>query len=270
MKDFKSQKIKTALKQLLKLKKITYEEVAEQLECSVPTVKRVLGPEELTLNRLLQFCDILDVDLGELEAMTKDAPAVHERFSEAQEIFLSKHQAHFAYLLKLYSGESPKQIAEKYGLTARSTDKYLIALEKHELIRVTGRQKVKPAYATLPGLQNGPLAKVYTENFIRSGTNFFLERILEAVHSPKPLNEAARGSKFGMFQMKITPKSFDAWTKELSQSMKEIERISSFEEKTKDDSELMTAVMLDAHTILPHDHLSLQKLDAGLGLIVNL
>lgn len=114
MQDIKSQNIKAVIKKLLKLKKLTYEEVETDLECSVPTVKRILGAEELTLTRLLQFCELL-------------------------EVFLAKNQAHFAYLLKLYAGQSPKQIAEKYGLTARSTDNYLIALEKHELSRVTGR-----------------------------------------------------------------------------------------------------------------------------------
>jgi hypothetical protein len=51
VKEFKSQKIKAVIKDLLKKKNITYEDLAEQLECSVPTIKRILGPEELTLNR---------------------------------------------------------------------------------------------------------------------------------------------------------------------------------------------------------------------------
>ena len=270
MNDFKSQKIKNALKKLLKIKKITYEDLADQIECSVPTVKRFLGPEELTLSRLLQLCEIVEVDLAELEALTNEAGIKHEQFTKEQEVFLAKNKAHFAYLLKIYSGDSPKQIAEQYGLTPRSTDKYLIPLEKIGLIRVSGRQKVKPTYGSMPTLRNGPLAKVFAENMVKSGNQFFLERVLEGVHSAESGAPHLDSAKFGLNVCKVTKASFIAWTQELTKLMHDLEKIGSFEEKTKEPSELMSAVIMDAFTILPHDHPSLKRLDASIGVIVNL
>ncbi len=150
MKEFKSQKIKSVLKGLLKKKGITYEELAQQMECSVPTVTRILGTEELSLNRLLELCEIVEIDLAELAVLTQENGEKEEKFTPEQEKFLAKNKNYLGYLLKLFSGETPKQIAEKNSLTQRSTDKYLIQLEKQELIHVTGKQKVKPAFKRFP------------------------------------------------------------------------------------------------------------------------
>ena len=172
MTEFKSQKIKGVIKELLKKKNLTYEDLAADLECSIPTIKRILGPEELTLNRLLQLCEIVDIDLADLENLTADTEVKEEKFTEEQESFLAKNQNYFAYLLKLLSDKTPTEIAQTHNLNQRSTDKYLIGLEKLELIRVTGKQKVKPIFKRGPTLGNGPLAKAHFGNFINSAATF--------------------------------------------------------------------------------------------------
>lgn len=271
MKEFKSQKIKTVIKDLLKKKDITYEALAEQMECSVPTIKRILGPEELTLNRLLQLCEIVDIDLAELEALTGEEETREERFTEQQEAFLAKNPSYFAYLMKLFGGETPKQIAEKYGLNQRSTDKYLIGLEKHGLIRVTGKQKVKPAFKGIPSLGSGVLGKMYYESFIKNAGQFFVDVVTEGYRQGfKETDKEKATAKFGIQAAKISRASYLIWIEEQEKAMRQLEKLASFEEKTKDESELMTAVIIQANTIVRNDYKGLELLGGTLGTVTNL
>lgn len=273
MEEFKSQKIKSAIKALLKKKNLKYEDLAEELECSLPTVKRILGPEELTLNRLFQICDILDISLSELEAFSEEGTKETETFTKEQDEFLAKNRNYFAYLMKLYSGETPKKIAEKYNLTQRSTDKYLIGLERLELIRVTGKQIVKTAFKNSPNIGSGKLAKAYFESLIQNAGNFFIQNIHEAIIAKSNPDESSKkrsGSKFGIQAVKVTRATYEAWMKENSQAVRNFEKLASFEEKTKDPSELMTAVLVDAGALVPHNDPSLKLIENALGDIINL
>lgn len=270
MKEFKSQKIKAVIKDLLKKKNITYEDLAEQLECSVPTIKRVLGPEELTLNRLLQLCEIVDIDLAELEAMTGAGEVREERFTPDQEAFLAKNRNFFAYLMQLFSGETPKQIAEKFGLTQRSTDKYLIGLEKQELIRVTGKQKVKPNFKNIPHLGSGVLGNLYYENFIKNSGEFFIELVREGFRNKWDETKEKASAKFGVQSCKISRASYNAWIEEQEKAMRNLEKLASFEEKTKQESELMTAVIIQANTIVKNDYKGLEMLEKTMGEVTNI
>ena len=270
MKQFQSQEIKTVIKALLKKKNLSYEDVAEKLECSVPTVKRILGPEELSLNRLLELCEILSIDLGELQTLLGEGEKKVEKYTLEQENFLARNRSHFAYLMKLFDDKTPKQIAEEYKLTARSTDKYLIALEKNELIRVTGGGKVKPAFKSSPILGRGVLAKVYFEAFIQSGATFFTRFIHESL-LPRDKDEKPKTSgKFVLNGVRMTKATYDLWAQEQDRAFQELMKRASFEEKTKDADELMTAVIMNAHALVENDYAGLKPLDTAVGTIENL
>lgn len=271
MQEFQSQKIKAVLKELLKKRGFTHQSLSESLECSVATVKRILGPEELSLSRLLQLCSLLEIDLADLQSLLKETDPAKERFTKEQENFLVKNRAYLSYLLSLSSGESPKQIAEKHGLTPRSTDKYLIGLERMELIRVTGRQKVKPAFKSFPTLGDGPLAKTYFEIFIRTASDFFTQTIKQAIGTSHLPKEERITGKFAVNSLKITRASYEKWQTERERANQDLTRLASFEEKTKSSDELMTMVLLDAHTLLKSEDPLLKIVEgAGLGPIPNL
>lgn len=269
MEKFKSHKIKSVLKTLLKKKSLTYEELGAKLECSVPTVKRILGSEELSLNRLLKICGILDIDLAELETLTKSENVKEAKFTEAQEVFLVKNKSYFAYLMKIFGGETPKQIAASHGLSQRSTDKYLINLEKQGLVHVTGAQRVRSTFKAAPNLGNGDLAKSHFESLIEGGSQFFVDLIHGELNSTVKLEERV-GSKFSIFSQKVSKETYQAWAIEKNKALNEFSRLAAFEEKTKDSTELMTVVLLDAHALVDNNYRGLKALDNSLGEIVNL
>lgn len=93
----------------------------------------------------------------------------------------AKNPHYLAYFLALYQS-TPDEIAEKNKLTSRATDKYLLHLEKQELIKVTGKLKVKPVYENIPSFGQGVLAKAYFKNFIQSGADFFISHISKSLN----------------------------------------------------------------------------------------
>ena len=271
MQEFKSQKIKSVIKDLLRKKQITYEDLAQDMECSVPTIKRILGQEELSVNRLLQLCEILDIDLGELNALTNESDGqAGESFNDAQQEFLAKNKAHFSYLMKLFEGKSPKQIAEEFVLTDRSTDKYLIALEKHDLIRVTGKNKVRPTFKGTPSFGQGVLAKVYFESFIHAGSEFFINEIHGALAKQSRKESVKFSAKYSMSTMRVSRASYVAWAKAQEKTYAEFEKLATFEEKTKNPEELFDAVLIQAHTQLEEPTPALKKINNIFGPIPNI
>lgn len=269
MTEFKSQRIKAALKERLKKKGLKYEDLAEHLEVSVPTVKRYLGPEELTVSRLLQICDFVDLELEELAKVIEVGGLEEERFTEEQDKFLAKNPKFFSYFMKLCEGLTPAQIAEKYGLNQRSTDKYLIGLEKAELIRVTGRMRVKPAFKRTPSLGKGALAKVYFENFINSASRLFIELIHQSFLK-KESDKSERSIRYAVQGTKMSKGSYLKWQQELEKTMRAIQETSSIEEKTMPEADLETAVFVVAHAFVDNANPLLKPLDNTFGEIGNL
>ena len=61
------------LKSELKAKGLTYKDVAEHLELTETSVKRLFSAEDMTLKRLDSICDLLGVDLAEPSPLASSA-----------------------------------------------------------------------------------------------------------------------------------------------------------------------------------------------------
>jgi len=266
MKEMNSQKIKSIFKDLLKKKNITYEEVAQQLDCSLPTVNRILGPEEITLTRLLELCEILDLPFSDLAVMTKEDLQSENRFTEEQEAFLAKNGHFLSYFMKLLNQETPKQIAEEYGLNQRSTDKYLIALENKGLIKVTHKNKVRPVFQSMPALGKGPLGKTYYEKIIGAGSRFFIDHTRQGFQN----SAGATSVKVTVEALKMTKLSYAKFVEEQERLVNHYQQISDLEAKIKKPTELMTMVMMSGHTLTSHDDTGLKDWGHIFGEIKNL
>lgn len=266
---FKTTEIKKSLKQILKTRKQKYSDLASHLDCSIPTVKRMLSSEEISLSRLLQICEFLDVNLTDLESMVKASKQVEYKFTEKQEVFLVNHKNYFAFLIEIYNGNSSDQIAKKYHLTDRSMQKYLMGLEKYDLIKVSGKNKVRPYYTHLPSLGRGPLGMAYYRSLIQNSSHFFTEQISDKMAGRIPnRKEIAEG--FSIMTMNIDLQTYSLWAEEFKKKLSELGRISDFQEKTKNKDELKTAVFLFASSMVDKDYKGLDTLNKTFGEVTNI
>lgn len=269
MSDFKSTQIKTVIKDLLKKKKLTYEDVASELECSVPTVKRILGPEELSLPRLLHLCELVDINLADLETLTQLNKGSHDKFTPTQEEFLANNPHFLAYYMQLFS-MTPEEIAEKYKLNERASQKYLLQLEKQELIRVTGKLKVKTVFKELPGFGDGPLAKKHAESFINNANKFFLKVMEDKLFSQNRKRDEGAPAGFAIKAIKCTKSAYANFVKEQEKSRDAFFKLADYEEKSLPASELKTATVINAFAMVENDEPALSILDDFFGVIKNI
>ena len=63
--------VNQTLKQLLRQQQITYKDVAAKLNMSEANIKRVFSTQSFTLERLEQICDILNMSMADLFALTQ-------------------------------------------------------------------------------------------------------------------------------------------------------------------------------------------------------
>lgn len=201
----RSAELKEIIKRILKEQSYTYSDLAQVLSCSVPTVKRVLGPEEISLERLLTICDFLKVSLSDLEKMSQiQKQNSRTFFTPEQEEFLAAHPNYLSYFSNLYNGETPESMQQKFRLTKRSNELYLIRLEKHDLLRVDAKGRVRLTYADFPRLMpHGKLIRAQFKTIIAKSSQFFTRQIT------RQLDEAEKRTSISLM-LNYTTKEFEA------------------------------------------------------------
>lgn len=273
MKSFKVEEIKEVIKSLLKKNGFKYKDLADFLDCSEPTIKRILGSEELSLTRLLRICEYLKMSLSDLESLIQKEEKDKVYFSEKQQKFLVENKSYFAYLFEIYQGLTPDQIALKYKLTAKSTQKYLIQLEKYDLIKVSGKNRISPYHPHFPVLSDGPLGLAYYRSLIDNGGAFLKDRVAEDIASRSFVGAGQKklgGSVFAVNVTDVSIETFKQAMQEIELRIKELDRQGRFEEKSKGKEDLKTGVIIFGSTLVEPNYKGLQTLHQSFGLVENL
>ena len=79
-----------ALKRCLRNQNMTYRDLAGRLQMSEAAIKRMFSRRAMSLQRLEEVCDVLDVGLAELSAEASRGRKAMVQLSEAQELALVK------------------------------------------------------------------------------------------------------------------------------------------------------------------------------------
>lgn len=274
--DIQIQKIKTVLKEQLKKRKLTYEDLAKDLDVSVPTIKRWMGDHDLGLQDLFRICDILDLNLSDLHALTSNVKnsKTPNRLTEEQQKFFAKNMNYLAFFLQIHDGSTPQEIAERYKLTKLSVDKYLVKLENLGVIKVTGKLRVKSTFDDQVDFGDGILAKTYYKRWIDGTGEFFTQVITDALTKEQSIDEKTRDHKthatYSLQTVKLTKESYQKWATENAAAIMQLAAIGKVEEKAFKEDELFTAVILNAHTSLKKDSKFLNLVNEFAGKIENL
>jgi plasmid maintenance system antidote protein VapI len=156
------------LKGEIKRQNMTYRDVAEHLDKSEATVKRMLNSAQLGLDQLDALGKILGYDLPRLLAVATNPDLSTGRMTAEQESALAARPAAFTYFYRLWDGDTPADIERSTGISHASTRSYLRFLEEQKLIEVMPGDKVKTFFRgwRLLFIPNGPLnALMYPKRF---------------------------------------------------------------------------------------------------------
>jgi transcriptional regulator with XRE-family HTH domain len=153
------QRLKEILKALMQKKGYKYDDLARELHVSVTTVKRMMNKEELSLSRFFQILEWLGVSLSEISSLVGEGG--RERFPEltdSQEQFLCDQSDHAVILEELMVGRSLESIQKKFKLTPASLQKYLLALDKENLIELMPNGQVRRLIKNMKVRRGGPFS----------------------------------------------------------------------------------------------------------------
>jgi transcriptional regulator with XRE-family HTH domain len=170
-----------ALKKLLKAKGIIYQDLAERMNLSLPTVKRILSKGDMTLNRLEEICQASEIAVTDvLRLIGTLSEGEPEELTEEQEKILSRYPARFAYFELLLNGMKPNQIENEFGISSKQTIKILSDLDKWGLIEWSGNNKIKLKTSEMIRIRrDGALRKLFKEKCITDFLNDPFEGSME-------------------------------------------------------------------------------------------
>lgn len=167
-----------ALKAILKERRVGYQTIADALNLSLPTVKRMLNKASIPLDRLMAICRLASIPVAEVFAKAEKIGPNHTYFTPAQDLLFYQNAAYLSYFSALFfQNLTPSEIAKANKLTEISTERYLSKLAKIGLIeRDTG---TKFRFLVKAPLGFRPESKV-----LRSRHIAFLQETVAHVLSP--------------------------------------------------------------------------------------
>lgn len=208
-----------ALKRILKQRGIGYQDIADELEVSLPTVKRILNRSGLPIERMLSICRIAGVELADVLKIAGEMRPRHFVFSKEQDELFADRPAFLGYFMCLAEeGKSPLEIERGAGISRLSTERYLRVLEEVGLLERLENHRVR--LLAEPPFGFGPGSRV-----LRQMQGEFLRRVTEKVTA---------GSEDGVFALMKPLRLGSGLLKELQEDLLEVlDRYSHFESKSR-------------------------------------
>lgn len=210
------------LKKILRSKGITYLEIANSLEISEASVKRIFSEGSFTLERFERICLFADVSITEVAELSRADKTVfsHTYTTEQEKYFADnpKCLAFFDLLIRLGSIEKVRNY--KPDLTDTRINKYLRQLDKMGLIeRHPGDRISFPVSRSVNWQKNGPLGRKFRA---MAKTDFIMS------------NEfVGDGCFYELLGLELTQKSANLMAEKLLELATEIKHTATLEQKVK-------------------------------------
>ena len=156
-----------ALKRLLRARGMTYRELAETLDLSEASVKRMFAKEALTLKRLEEVCGCLDVDLFEVTKLARNQSAQAQEMSIEQEAALAADARLLGVFYLVLNDWHLPEILERYEIEKAEVIALFAKLDHLSLIMLQPNDRVRLLIPRTMRLRNdGPIRQVHGNRVI--------------------------------------------------------------------------------------------------------
>lgn len=165
------------LKKALKANHITYKVLADKLNMSESSIKRIFADENFSLARLEQVCAVISMDISDLVAMmNRDKPRISE-LTEEQEKVAAADTRLLGIAFLVVNGWSYQQILDHYPVSPPDLVHYLVKLDQLRVIDLEPNNRIKLLIsAHFSWRKNGPIQHALKEHVQKE----FMEGDIEA------------------------------------------------------------------------------------------
>jgi transcriptional regulator with XRE-family HTH domain len=159
------------LKRALREQGLTYAAVAKKLELSVASVKRLFSGGDLSLKRVDQICELLQIELTDLLARARERPTTNQlTLAQEQEIVADPKLFLVAWLV---INRTPlADIASSYRFSEREVLRYFIKLDRLKVIELQPGNRVRLLVSRhFSWRAGGPVQRLIHEKLLREFTS---------------------------------------------------------------------------------------------------
>lgn len=158
-------KLINGLKTELKSRGLTYKDLAERLNLSEPSVKRLFAEESFTLERFAKACEVVGTSIHSiLKTLDGRDDGALSHLSIQQEEFLASDPVYFGVFHRLLQGYDMDYVQRRMKLSGTQITRVLVALDKIGVIELRPGNAIKFKTPRLIRWDNdGPLMKTYGE-----------------------------------------------------------------------------------------------------------
>lgn len=168
-----------SLKGMLKKQKLTYKELAQEINISEASVKRIFSKYDCTLSRLNEICRALNTSiLAVSELAIKENQNQNYFLSHEQEDYFSQNPFSFYVFKEIRRGKSYSQLLEEFELQEIDFLKIINKLEKLNMIELHPNNKIK---VTIQGQVRLNLDGKFFEKILKPQNLKFLNTVYENI-----------------------------------------------------------------------------------------
>lgn len=155
------------MKQELKAQDMTYADVADKLEMSESSVKRMFSKKEMPLTRVDDICRLLNTDFAEISRRVSQAVPLTSELTYAQETAVSKDPKLLLCAICVLSYWTLEQIVQTYQISEVETTRCLVTLDKLGVIELKplNRYRLKVA-KTFKWRSDGPIRQYFLQHIV--------------------------------------------------------------------------------------------------------
>lgn len=224
------------LKKVLKVKKITYKALADELGMSESGVKKLLTSKDISLTRVEQITRLIGLSLADLFQIADEAEVKNVRLSPKQENALFENNLLFrVYWFLAVEEKTLEAIKKSEKLTNDQLQRTLLKLENLDLIKIGKNNRVVSVHKGLfRWASDGPLVKKLNNEWSENT----LKKVLTHKNSADHLHRLS--------YLRLSEKSKTAFYERLNELVNEFARLSQREKTRYADRDLTSISSLIA------------------------
>lgn len=191
-----SHKLVKTLKALLKIHKMTYRQIAQSINMSEASIKRLFASGNFTLARMDQICLLMGLELSDLVKMSDSESRRLNELTDAQELELVSDPRLLLVSFLVVNGWSFEAIHKKYNLAEPELIRCFVSMDKLKLIELFPNNRFRLLTATnFSWRKNGPILAFFAESMKQEYFESDFQGKNEAImFVPGMLSEASCGT----------------------------------------------------------------------------
>lgn len=150
------------LKHELRSRRITYADIAEALQLSESSIKRLFSEGDMSLGRLETICAMMDLDISQLTIKATEQRRHLLTLTHEQEEKLVSDERLLLLAVHLIHGWSYGQIMKTYDIDPHEGQRMLVLLDRMQIIELLPENRVRillaPDFQWLP---DGPIQRFF-------------------------------------------------------------------------------------------------------------